>query len=151
LWSVFGNPKENLLEERTYFTLDLQADAIFTEQWKRTTVISSAMLCQFISDEFLQLYDAETEKDNFIQLHVAYSSYDYRSGWNSAWGLMKDVDLVTNKGAVYLFSTAKDRENDWIKALSELEMKGVGDRTCEGFGQIQVCNDFHLVFREEAK
>lgn len=149
LWSVFGNPKENLLEGRTYFTLDLQADAIFTEQWKRTTVISPAMLCQFVSNEFLQLYDVETE--NFLQLHVAYSSYDYRSGWNSAWGLMKDVDLVTNKGAVYLFSTTKDKENGWIEALKELEVEGVGDRTSEGFGQIQVCNDFHLVFREDAK
>jgi CRISPR-associated protein Csx10 len=145
-WSVFGNPKENLLEGRTYFTLDLQSDAIFIDQWRRTTVISPAMLCQFVNDEFLKLYEAET--DNFLKLHVAYSSYDYRSGWNSAWGLMKDVDLVTNKGAVYLFSTAKDRENDWIKALSELKMKGVGDRTCEGFGQIQVCNEFHTVFRE---
>lgn len=147
-WAVFGNPKENLLDSRTYFTLDLQSDAIFTEQWRRTTVISPAMLCQFISDEFLKLY--ETENDKFLKLHVAYSSYDYRSGWNSAWGLMKDVDLVTNKGAVYLFSTTKDKENDWIEALEKLEMKGVGDRTCEGFGQIQVCNEFHTVFREDS-
>jgi len=63
---------------------------------------------------------------------------------------MKDVELVTNRGAVYLFSTTTDKEKDWIEALKKVEMKGVGDRTCEGFGQIQVCNEFHLIFRENA-
>ena len=139
LWSIFGNPKENLLEGRTYFTLDLQSDAILTEQWRRTTVISEVMLQQFAGIE-----------DASLKLETAYSSYDYRSGWNSAWGLMKDVDLVTNKSAVYLFSTTHDKENEWIEALKKLEMNGVGDRTCEGFGQIKVCNEFHNVFREEA-
>lgn len=148
LWTVFGNPKENLLDSRAYFTIDLQSDAIFTEQWRRTTVISPAMLCEFVSHEFLKLYEAESDK--FLKLHVAYSSYDYRSGWNAAWGLMKDVELVTNKGAVYLFSTPKDKENDWVEALKKLEIEGVGDRTSEGFGQIQVCNEFHAVFREKA-
>ena len=124
-------------EGRTYFTLDLQADAILTENWQRTTVISPTMLQQFAGVE-----------DPSLQLHVAYSSYDYRSGWNAAWGLMKDMELVTNKGAVYLFSTASP--NPWKEALERLEIRGVGDRTAEGFGQIQVCNEFHLVFREQA-
>jgi CRISPR-associated protein Csx10 len=148
LWAVFNNSKEDLLDSRAYFTIDLQSDAIFTEQWRRTTVISPAMLCEFVSHEFLKRYEAETDK--FLKLHVAYSSHDYRSGWNAAWGLMKDVELVTNKGAVYLFSTTKDKENDWIEAMKNLERKGVGNRTCEGFGQIQICNDFHTVFREKA-
>lgn len=134
---VFGNCP---LENRTYFTLDLQADTILTEGWRRTTVISPDMLSQVAGVD-----------DPDLKLHVAYSSYDYASGWNSALGLMKDVDLITNKGGVYLFSTAKDRENEWIEGLKKLEMEGVGDRTCEGFGQIQVCNEFHTVFRENAK
>lgn len=137
LWSVFGKPKENLLEGRTYFTLDLQSEAILTENWQRTTVISEEMLRQFAGVE-----------DSSLKLHVAYSSYDYRSGWNAAWGLMKDMELVTNKGAVYLFSTKQPEP--WFEALKELELKGVGDRTCEGFGQVQICNEFHLVFREQA-
>jgi len=35
--------------------------------------------------------------------------------------------------------------------LQELELTGVGDRTAEGFGQVQICNEFHSVFREHAK
>ncbi|MEH2265929.1 type III-D CRISPR-associated RAMP protein Csx10 [Nostoc sp.] len=135
--NIFGNPREDLSKNRVYFTLDLQADAILTEHWRRTTVISPKMLREFTG-----------VSDCSLQLHAAYSSYDYLSGWNSAWGLMKDIELITNKGSVYLFST--NQESLWIKALEYLEIKGVGDRTSEGFGSVQICNQFHLVLREEA-
>ncbi|MBD0310683.1 MAG: CRISPR-associated RAMP protein Csx10, partial [Microcoleus sp. T1-bin1] len=136
-WGVFGVPLKELPDDRTYFTLDLQSDAILTENWRRTTVISEKMLQQFTQVE-----------DPSLKLEAAYSSYDYLSGWNAAWGLMKDVELITNKGSVYLFSTTQ--REIWDNVLGELEVRGVGDRTCEGFGQVQVCNQFHLVFREEA-
>jgi len=139
-WREWGNLFGNrLLANRIYFTLDLQSDAILTENWQRTMVISEDMLKQLA-----QLTDYP------VELHVAYSSYDYISGWNSAWGLMKDVELITNKGSVYLFSTIKEKEKDWIEALEMLELKGVGDRTCEGFGQVQICNVFHTIVWEEA-
>ncbi|MEA5518036.1 CRISPR-associated RAMP protein Csx10 [Limnoraphis robusta] len=138
LWgSLFGPASGKYSQERTYFTLDLQSDAILTENWRRTTVISEAMLKEFATDD-----------DSSFQLEVAYSSYDYYSGWNAAWGLMKEVELVTNKGGVYLFSTTQP--DLWFTALKTLESKGVGERTNEGFGQIQICNEFHLEFREKA-
>ncbi|MGC9504911.1 type III-D CRISPR-associated RAMP protein Csx10 [Baaleninema sp.] len=128
-----------LSEKRTYFTIDLQSDGVFLDNWKRTTVVTPSMLCQF----------AGIDEDKSLELHAAYSSYDYVSGWNSAWGLMKDIDLVTTKGSVYLFSTEEiDR---WYEPLARLECRGIGERTLEGFGQIEVCNEFHQVFREEAK
>src|SRR4028118_957372 len=131
-WGVFGVPLKELSGDRTYFTLDLQSDAILTENWRRTTVISEKMLQQFTQVE-----------DPSLKLEAAYSSYDYLSGWNAAWGLMKDVELITNKGSVYLFSTTQ--REIWDNVLGELEVRGVGDRTCEGFGQIQICNQFHNV------
>src|SRR4028119_113019 len=138
-WGVFGNPIKELPANRTYFTLDLQSDAILTENWRRTTVISEKMLHQFAGVK---------DKDESLRLEAAYSSYEYLSGWNAAWGLMKDVELITQKGSVYLFSTTQ--AEPWIQRLGELEMRGLGDRTCEGFGQIQICSDFHLIFREDA-
>jgi CRISPR-associated protein Csx10 len=135
-WSVFGNPIKEV-PKRTYFTLDLESDAIFNEKWQRTNIVSEQMLKQFTNIE-----------DESLKLEVAYSSYDYRSGWNAAWGLMKDVELITNKGAVYLFSTL--HPDIWYNALADLELKGIGERTCEGFGQVEICNNFHIVFREEA-
>jgi CRISPR-associated protein Csx10 len=141
LWSVFSNPDSNLIENRTYFTIDLQSDAILTENWRHTTVISEKMLKQFTG----------IKDDDSLELHTAYSTYNYRSGWNAAWGLMKDIELVTTRGAVYLFGVNKEKEKIWTDKLKELELKGVGDRTCEGFGQVQICNEFHSVFRESAK
>lgn len=140
LWSIFGQPEVNLLANRTYFTLDLQSDAILTENWRRTTVISEKMLQQFTGVDY-----------GSLKLHTAYSTYNYRSGWNAAWGLMKDIELVTNRGAVYLFSVDKENQGIWIEKLNNLELNGVGDRTCEGFGQVQICNEFHNVLREDAK
>ncbi|MGL5062840.1 MAG: type III-D CRISPR-associated RAMP protein Csx10 [Microcoleus sp.] len=136
-WKIFGNPDEELAVDRTYFTINLQSDAILVDRWRRTTVISPEMLCQFAG-----------VNDTSLQLHTAYNSYDYRGGWNTAWGLMKDVELITNKGAVYLFSTTQ--RDMWLTIAEDLEMRGVGERTCEGFGQIQICNEFHTVFREDA-
>ena len=88
-WRIFGIPLQELSSDRTYFTLDLQSDAILTENWRRTTVISEKMLQQFAKVE-----------DPSLKLEAAYTSYDYLSGWNSAWGLMKDVEIITNKGSV---------------------------------------------------
>ena len=142
-WQIFGKPQEDITNNRKFFTLDLQSDAILTDQWRRTTVISETMLKQFTGIA-----------DPSLKLHVAYSSYDYRSGWNAAWGLMKDVELVTNRGGVYLFSVEVNEKGDrfaeWLEALELLGISGIGDRPSEGFGQVQVCNDFHLVLREEA-
>lgn len=135
--NIFGTPQTPLTEGHKFFTLDLQAAAILTDQWRRTTVVSKTMLRQITGVD-----------DPALVLHTSYSSYDYLSGWNAAWGLMKDVELVTNKGAVYLFSTPK--LDDWKPALKMLEQRGIGDRTVEGFGQLQICNEFHKIFREEA-
>ncbi|MBD2690911.1 type III-D CRISPR-associated RAMP protein Csx10 [Anabaena catenula] len=139
-WNEWGNIFGTISEiqnDRIHFTIDLQADAILTENWQHTTVISEAMLQQLTG-----------VNDSSLELHSAYSSYDYRSGWNTAWGLMKDVELVTNRGGVYLFST--DNKELWLKAWEDLEIYGIGDRTSEGFGQVQICNEFHNVLREEA-
>ncbi|MBW4614416.1 MAG: CRISPR-associated RAMP protein Csx10 [Desmonostoc vinosum HA7617-LM4] len=132
--SVFGSPQENLLNGRTFFTLDLQSDAILLDNWRHTTVITEIMLKKFAK-----------VTDIPLKLEVAYSSYDNRSGWNSAWGLMKDMELVINRGAVYLFST--DKPELWLDKLKKIEFWGVGDRTSEGFGQVQICNEFHSILR----
>jgi CRISPR-associated protein Csx10 len=140
LWAIFGAINSNSFNNRTFFSLDLQSDAILTENWQHTTVISEVMLQQIVGIT-----------DITLKLEVAYSSYEYRSGWNSAWGLMKDVELVTNKGAVYFFSIETNRKSEWLEVLEILELQGMGERTCEGFGQVRVCDEFHLVFREGAQ
>ncbi|NJO43569.1 MAG: CRISPR-associated RAMP protein Csx10 [Cyanobacteria bacterium RU_5_0] len=137
-WENLFGTGQTIQNDRTFFTLDLQADATLTDCWRRTTVITPMMLKTFL----------ELPADWDLQRHAAYSSYDYRGGWNAALGLMKDVELITNKGAAYLYSFPTKQQTDWLPKLVDLESKGVGDRVCEGFGQVQVCNEFHTIFRE---
>lgn len=137
LWNAFGIPAPDPLKDRLFFTIDLQADAILTENWRHTMVMSEAMLKQSTN-----LSSSE------IKLEMVYSSYDYRSGWNAAWGLPKDVELVTKLGGVFLYSIPQAEKETWCKKLTDMELWGVGDRTNEGFGQIRVCDEFHQVMRE---
>jgi CRISPR-associated protein Csx10 len=140
-WSnIFGQPTLDLnLQNRCFFTLDLQSDAILIDRWLRTTVISEKML-----------QETTGVSVGNLQLHAAYSSYGHRSGWNTAWGLPKDVELTTDRGSVYLFSVDEGDRSAWIAALDTLEIWGIGKATAEGFGQVRVCDQFHNVLREDA-
>lgn len=140
-WATAFGLSTPLDSSRTFFTLDLQSEAILRDGWRRTTVISEAMLAEMLGLE---------ERMDEIQLHGSYASYDTRSGWNAAWGLMKDVELVTTSGSVFFFSVPKaEFEEIWLPKLEQLEWLGVGDRTTEGFGQVQLCSPFHTIFQEE--
>lgn len=138
-WTIFGNRPNTDIQNRCFFTLNLQSDAILTEQWQRTMVISPALLQQAVG---------LTNDD--LQLHASYSSYGYRSGWNTAWGLHKDMELITDRGSVFLFSINEGDRAAWESALADLEIFGIGNATAEGFGQVKVCDEFHNVLREEA-
>ncbi|MEM8806720.1 MAG: CRISPR-associated RAMP protein Csx10 [Cyanobacteria bacterium P01_G01_bin.38] len=136
-WNILGGADSDPTDKESFFTLTLQSDTILTEDWRRTTVVSPAMLAPIIGLEVGE-----------ITLHAAYTSHDYRSGWNSAWGLPKDTELVTKKGGVWLFSIPKDKQGDCYGALAKLERLGLGNRCSEGYGQVKVCDEFHQVMRE---
>lgn len=138
-WSALGGKTDKPTENRSFFSLTLHADAILIENWRRTMVISPAMLAPLLG---LSADD--------IQVHMAYSSHDYRSGWNAAWGLPKDTELVTQMGSVMMFSVKTEQMEGCYKALAKLEKVGIGSRCSEGYGQLKVCDEFHLKMREEA-
>jgi CRISPR-associated protein Csx10 len=142
LWTVMQPDEQSNPGDRTFFTLDLQSDAILSDHWQRTMVVSPDMLGQ-----------GNDVANDDLQLHASHTSYGYRAGWNAAWGLMKEMELVTNRGAVFLFSTGQPQQwNDdrWLEQLAALEIWGIGDRTSEGFGQVRICDEFHTIFRENA-
>lgn len=145
-WSVFGSGEQRL-KDCIFFSVDLQADAILAEQWRRTIVLSEAVLC----DRLKELESSLKLCLGKLKLEMAHSSYDHRSGWNAAWGLPKDVELVTAIGSIFLFSLEKVQgavPGGFYSALAQLEQQGIGDRTSEGFGQVRVCDEFHQIFRE---
>lgn len=139
LWSALGGISADGIDARVFFTLTFQSDAILSENWRRTMVISPAMLAPLVG---LEASD--------VRSHIAYSSYDYRSGWNAAWGLPKDTELVTKMGSAMMFSVPKEKVEDCYSSIAGLEQVGIGSRCSEGYGQVEVCDEFHLVMRENA-
>ena len=125
--------------EGTYFTLNLQSDAILTAEdgWKRSMVLTAPMLQEMAGC-----------KTN-VSLIRSFASYNYVGGWNAAWGLPKETDLVTQIGSVFVFHTPDI--DAWLPELQTLENIGIGNRREEGFGQILICDPFHLGTREMLK
>ncbi|MEO1396110.1 MAG: CRISPR-associated RAMP protein Csx10 [Cyanobacteria bacterium J06634_5] len=136
-WGLFGT-SDYPIKEKTLFSIGLASEAILVDNWRRTFALSTDLLLQLTG---------VTNSD--IKLEMAYSSYGYRSGWNAAWGLAKNVELVTKMGGVFLFSVPTAEEASWFEKLAKLEVNGIGERTSEGFGQIYICDEFHQVFREQ--
>src|SRR4051794_10073945 len=121
-----------------YFSVDRRADALLRRQgWEPTTLLDADLLRA-----------ATGVDDPSLTLVRAYAEPDWRGGWQAAWGLPRPTELVARRGSCYLFRTANAAA--WTAALEALEATGVGARTAEGYGEVRVCDPFHLVLREHA-
>ncbi len=139
LWQAYASlPNTDIGEcKGDYFTVNLQSEAILTasDGWQRTMVLTAQMLQDM------------TRCDTELTLVRSFASYGYAGGWNAVWGLPKDTELVTNMGSVFVFHTSDI--DAWIPALQGLEDTGIGNRREEGYGQITICDPFHLHTREK--
>ncbi|MBM3237486.1 hypothetical protein FJZ31_14445 [Candidatus Poribacteria bacterium] len=121
----------------TYFTVDLHSDAILYDAsgWQPTTILTAEML------------QKATNCDAQVELLRSYARYTYCNGWNAAWGMLKETEVITQMGSVFVFKT-KNIEA-WYEPLRKLELYGIGERRGEGFGQLKICDEFHLRTRDE--
>ena len=119
----------------TFFAVLLLSDAILrTDGWTPTIRLEPEMLGKAGAG---------------ATLLRSYATSDYRGGWNTAWGLPKDTELVARMSSVYVYHAPhKLDDEDWLKALCALEEQGVGERRVEGFGQVRVCEAFHQEIQE---
>lgn len=124
----------------TYFTLDLQSDGVFRTRRGRPTMVANA--------ELLRRATQGAFAGSGLELVRSYASYHYAGGWNSAWQRPKPAEVRTNKGSVYLFRVDDTLSSDQYAALATLQSTGIGERTSEGFGQVRVCDGFHVVMRD---
>ncbi len=141
VWETYADLPNTKIDpfEGRYFSVNLQSDAILTAKdgWQRSMVLTAPML--------KKMTGCETD----VTLIRSFTSYDYVGGWNAAWGLPKETDLVTKMGSIFVFHTP-DIEA-WLSELQTLENIGIGNRREEGFGQILICDPFHLRTREMLK
>ncbi len=125
-----GNGKQGC-----YFTLTLRSDAVLrTPQGLPTMVFDRELLQAATGIE--------------AELVRSYASYHYGGGWQSAWGLPKPAQVLTRAGSVYVYRVGGDLAPDAYAALAELERRGIGELTPEGYGQVRVADAFHLKRRQ---
>jgi len=121
----------------TYFTLDLQSDAVLKEHgWLPAITLTGEMLKELSAVD-----------DSTLSLVRCYSGCDYRGGWNLAWRLPKDVQVVIPRGSVFIYWTRNFEK--WKARLLDLEYWGIGERTSEGFGRVRVSDEFHVFASKE--
>ena len=106
-------------------------------------------------DQFLRPYRLLTAEEvarrlgiqpNQIQLLATFARPQIIRGWNTAHRLPKEQDFAIAAGSVFLFIIQKGAidENSLITQLREWEERGIGWRRSEGFGQILICDPWHL-------
>jgi CRISPR-associated protein Csx10 len=81
------------------------------------------------------------------ELIAQYTQPKYVSGWQTIWKLPKEVLLASSMGGLYVFAadTSAPSAMDLLaKALKMLEAQGIGEMREDGYGQITVCDPFHL-------
>jgi CRISPR-associated protein Csx10 len=110
--------------EATYFTVDL---------------LSPAILRFPIPTIRLSLTIAGIE---YEPIHW-FTNPTFIGGWSPALGLPKSTCLGADIGSTYVFKSDLDMDT-LIQNLEELETRGIGFRSEEGYGEIMICHPFHL-------
>ncbi|HLI28246.1 MAG TPA: CRISPR-associated RAMP protein Csx10 [Chloroflexota bacterium] len=131
-------PQSAAALEGGYFSLDLRADTLLRpDGWTPQLMLDA--------DRLRALLDVD---DPSLTLVRAYTAPAWRGGWHSGWALPRPPELAVRRGSCFLFRTADPAR--WEAPLARLEARGLGERTTEGFGDVRVCDPFHLILREQA-
>jgi len=106
-----------------YFTITLTSDLILLESEFKN----------FIEKQFGATVKL---KECFLDTH-------YVGGWNTAINIRKELYLAVSKGSALMFSIPSSEIKNLLDKVSELNQRGIGLQTFEGFGQFSFCDVFH--------
>ncbi len=131
-------------EHRLLFTINLRSDAILRDsQGLPTLRFDEAALAAVLPPEEQQSLAALK-----LELLAQFTQPRHVSGWQTAWQLPKEVLLASQMGGIYVFAAdtagEQGKQDDLIRGLEALESAGIGEFREDGYGQIAVCDPFHL-------
>lgn len=132
-------------EHRKLFTINLRSDAILRDsQGLPTLRFDEASLKAAISSVIPQDEQQLLASVKF-ELLAQFTQPRHVSGWQTAWQLPKEVLLASQMGGIYVFATdEQNKQDDLIRWLELLERQGIGEFREDGYGQIAICDPFHL-------
>jgi CRISPR-associated protein Csx10 len=134
-------------DRKSLFTVTLRSDTVLRRpEGLPSTELTAAML----ANELQALAISTEERDALGEIDLSLVSQHTRSiilsGWNIKWKLPKETLLATRMGSVYVFEAiANDAARESLyELLARLEHRGLGEFREDGYGQISICDEFHL-------
>lgn len=128
----------------TIFTVNLLSDAILLEQgWLPSNELSGEVL-----EETTRTFtDTGEITYSGIRAHLirSFTTTATVGGWNVSWQRPKQTAVATQMGSVFVFQASGELSPADYAALARLEHDGIGERRAEGYGQVRICDEFHLL------
>lgn len=116
----------------TIFSVNLLSDTLLLEQgWLPTNELSPALLKEYTGID--------------ATLLRAFTTTATVGGWNVSWQRPKPTAVATQMGSLFVFQLDGKLEDADYAALARLEEQGIGERRAEGYGQVRICDEFHLL------
>lgn len=125
---------QKALKGERIFSLTLRSPGLFRDGWGMTT---GSLVVE-------ELYRVQPQWRGKLTPLASFTRQGQVGGWSQAWGLPKPVVPATAQGSVFVFRYDDLENNQLSQGLEELEVRGVGERTREGFGEVSVCDEIHL-------
>lgn len=107
---------------------DIRTDEDYTKLWE--TALFGAK-------------DLPFRMKNIVAETQLYSGYDTSKKWGD-WK-QKKPDLHLLKGTSILLEIKEGRYEEAVQLLLELQKNGVGEKTLDGYGQIEICHKIHCI------
>jgi CRISPR-associated protein Csx10 len=127
-------------------TINLQSEAILKDQGGRpTTRLSASILIEELRQGYRKISgkDLSALETGCTTEVTSFSRPVYVGGWNSQWKSADDAIPAIARGSVFVFSFSY-LSAELLAALEYLEKNGIGENRREGYGQIMICDPFHL-------
>ncbi|MGQ9533084.1 MAG: CRISPR-associated RAMP protein Csx10, partial [Desulfotomaculales bacterium] len=77
---------------------------------------------------------------------VEWETWD---GWAMAWGLPKPLVTALAPGSVLAYRAPAAERDAVLAFLREVEDRGLGERTAQGWGEAVACDPLHVTFDAE--
>jgi len=114
-----------------YIPITLQSDVILRDRLMR---YHSSVEADYLEKEW-----------NLKGMELIYRCTSSRRvmGWNAFAGLPKADDMAIAMGSVFLFGFTGNADDTFWQRLFDIQVKGIGERRQEGFGNIVIAEPFH--------